>query len=87
MSDAPVVIYGTRWCPYCTMAKRFLDGKGIAWREVDLTNDPTELAAVKARTGHRTVPLIFVNDTFVGGFTDLRELDRRGGLTPLLTRP
>lgn len=86
MVEAPVVIYSTRWCPYCTLAKRYLDAKGVAWREVDLTADPVALAALKATTSHRTVPLIFVNDTFVGGFTDLRDLDRRGGLAPLLAR-
>ncbi len=86
MSDAPVVIYSTQWCPYCTMAKRYLDGKGVAWREVDLTHDMVALELVKAKTGHQTVPLIFVNDTFVGGFTDLRDLDLRGGLAPLLAR-
>ena len=34
MSSPPVVIYSTRWCPYCTLAKRYLDAKGVAWREV-----------------------------------------------------
>ena len=35
-------------------------------------------------TGRRTVPQIFIGDTHVGGCDDLVELDRRGGLLPLL---
>jgi glutaredoxin 3 len=37
-----------------------------------------------ARTGRRTVPQIFIGDTHVGGCDDLHELDRQGGLDPLL---
>ena len=35
-------------------------------------------------TGRRTVPQIFIGDTHVGGCDDLVDLDRRGGLLPLL---
>jgi glutaredoxin 3 len=37
-------------------------------------------------TGQRTVPQIFVGETSVGGYTDLRALDERGGFEPLLAR-
>jgi glutaredoxin 3 len=37
-----------------------------------------------ARTGRRTVPQIFIEDTHVGGFDDLSALDRAGKLDPLL---
>lgn len=84
MSEPRVTIYSTWWCPYCHAAKRFLDGRHVAWREVDLSRDPDALAALKQRVGHRTVPLIFVGHTFVGGYTELRALDARGELSPLL---
>ncbi|MBM4342674.1 MAG: glutaredoxin [Deltaproteobacteria bacterium] len=81
---APVTVYRTEWCPYCIAAKRFLSARGIAFDEVYLDRDPAKMAELKARLEWRTVPMIFVGDTFVGGYTDLRALDQRGELQALL---
>jgi glutaredoxin 3 len=35
-------------------------------------------------TGRRTVPQIYIGDTYVGGFDDLSALDREGKLEPML---
>ena len=37
-----------------------------------------------ARSGRRSVPQIFINQTHIGGCDDLIALDARGGLDPLL---
>jgi len=37
------------------------------------------------RTGRRTVPQIFIGEQHVGGFVEIRELEREGELDPLLT--
>jgi glutaredoxin 3 len=81
---APVTIYTTDWCGYCRAAKRLFDSKGVAYQEIDLTDDDAGRDALIARTGRKTVPQIFVGDVHVGGFDDLRALDQRGGLDPLL---
>jgi glutaredoxin 3 len=36
------------------------------------------------RTGRRTVPQIFIGETFVGGCDDLYALEHEGKLDPLL---
>ncbi|EOW0875640.1 glutaredoxin domain-containing protein, partial [Acinetobacter baumannii] len=36
------------------------------------------------RTNHRTVPQIFINDQFIGGFDQLYALEREGKLDELL---
>jgi len=36
------------------------------------------------KTRRRTVPQIYIGETHVGGFDDLSQLDREGGLDPLL---
>lgn len=82
-----VTIYSTEWCPYCVAAKRFLTGKGVPWQEIDLTEDDAGRAALVERTGRRTVPQIYVGDDHVGGYDDLRALDSKGGLMPLLQAP
>lgn len=81
----PVEIYTTPYCGYCAMAKRLLDRKGVAYREIDVSADPELRAAMVQRAnGRRTVPQIFVGSTHVGGSDDLHALDHAGKLDPLL---
>ncbi len=81
---APVVIYRTRICPYCVMAARFFDGRGVAYEEIYLDGKPRERADLMARTNFRTVPQIFIGEQFVGGYDDVARLDRQGKLQALL---
>lgn len=84
---AAVTVYRTESCPYCTAAKRFLERKGIGFQEVYLDRDPAKMAELKAQLDWRTVPMIFVGRTFVGGYTDLKALDDAGKLYDLLGEP
>ena len=82
---AKVVMYATGVCPFCLMAERLLKSKGVADIEkirVDL--EPQRRQEMMQRTGHRTVPQIYVGERHVGGYDDLVALDRAGGLDPLL---
>ncbi|MEB0139969.1 MULTISPECIES: glutaredoxin 3 [unclassified Undibacterium] len=82
---APVLMYSTAVCPYCTMAERLLKAKGVEEIEkvrVDL--DPVARETMMSKTGRRTVPQIYIGATHVGGFDDLSALDRAGKLEALL---
>lgn len=79
-----VTIFSTQWCPYCVAAKRFLTEKGVPWEEIDLTEDDAGRAALVERSGRRTVPQIYVGEHHIGGYDDLRALDSKGGLAPLV---
>jgi glutaredoxin 3 len=80
-----VRMYTTQVCPYCIRAKALLKQRGVASiDEVRVDLEPTQREQMVALTGRRTVPQIFIGDTHVGGCDDLIELDRRGGLLPLL---
>jgi glutaredoxin 3 len=82
---AKVLMYSTAVCPYCVRAEQLLTRKGVAEIEkIRIDLDPERAAEMTARTGRRTVPQIFIGDTHVGGCDDLHELDRQGGLDPLL---
>ena len=81
---AEVVMYRTRFCPYCTRAAELLRRKGAAFREVDVSNDPATRDRLADETGSHTVPQIFINGVSVGGFDDIAALDRRGALDALL---
>jgi glutaredoxin 3 len=81
----PVDIYTTPICPYCAMAKRLLDRKGVTYNEIDVSRDPAlRQAMVQRANGRRTVPQIFIGDVHVGGSDDLHALDHAGKLDPLL---
>ena len=80
-----VRMYTTQVCPYCIRAKALLKQRGVASiEEVRVDLEPAQREQMVALTGRRTVPQIFIGDTHVGGCDDLIELDRRGGLLPLL---
>jgi thioredoxin reductase (NADPH) len=75
-----VLIYATRGCPYCVVAKRALDARGIPYREVDITFTPHVRDELKARTGEWTVPQVFVDDAYIGQDDELVALVATGAL-------
>ena len=81
---SPVLVYSTRICPYCMMAKRLLQSKGVQYDEVLVDVDSQRRDEMMQRSGRRTVPQIFVGATHVGGYEELAALDRAGKLEPLL---
>lgn len=82
---AHITMYSTGVCPYCMRAEQLLNSKGITDIEkirVDL--DPEQRNIMMEKTGRRTVPQIYINETHVGGFDDLSALDHAGKLDALL---
>jgi glutaredoxin 3 len=81
-------MYSTRVCPYCVMAEKLLQKKGVAQLEKILIDvDPAQRETMMARTGRRTVPQIYIGNHHVGGYDDLAALDRAGKLDALLAAP
>ena len=80
-----VRMYTSLVCPYCVRAKALLEKRGVtAIDEVRIDLEPAQRERMIALTGRRTVPQIFIGDTYVGGCDELIALDQRGGLLPLL---
>ena len=75
-----ILIYTTNSCPYCVRAKSYFISRGLDFTEINLTNKYAEIENLKRSTGHRTIPLIFVNDQFIGGYTDMIEKIENGEL-------
>jgi glutaredoxin len=63
-----VVLYSAVWCGYCTKAKAWLAGKGIAFREIDI-DTPDGLASFAQAGGGKGVPLLVANGQRVQGFS------------------
>jgi len=83
-SAAKVTIYSKTYCPYCDRAKALFKSKGVVYDEIMLDDKDDEFAKLKQKTGMMTVPQIFINDTLVGGYSDLATLEREGKLDPML---
>jgi len=66
-ANAKVVLYTTDWCGYCKQTKRFLDQKGIPFKEFDIEKNAEARKAYEA-LGGRGIPLIDVNGTLIRGF-------------------
>jgi glutaredoxin 3 len=81
---AQVTIYTRQWCGYCTAAERLLRGKGIEFENIDCTGDRAKRAWLAEVTGRTTVPQIFIDGRAIGGYDDMRTLDRSGELDKLL---
>jgi glutaredoxin 3 len=80
-----VVLYTTPYCGYCRAAKHLLSKKGVTFTEIDVSEDLERRGEMIARAfGRRTVPQIFINDTHVGGYDELAELERAEKLDALL---
>ena len=80
-----VKMYTTAVCPYCVRAKQLLKSRGVEQiEEIRVDLDPAERERMMSLTGRRTVPQIFIGETYVGGCDDLMALDGKGGLMPLL---
>ena len=79
-----IIIYTSNFCLYCTMAKRLLTAKGASYKELNVDTTHGLREEMMQKTKRRTVPQIYINKQHIGGFDDLRALDLKKGLAPLL---
>jgi glutaredoxin 3 len=81
---ASITIYTKLTCPYCIAAKALLRSKGVVFNEISIEGYRVSVTTLSQRSGHRTVPQIYIDDYHVGGFDDLKSLDDAGRLDSLL---
>lgn len=79
---AKVEIYTTASCAYCVAAKMLLKQKGYAYEEIRVDTDPARLAEMLGRSNRRSVPQVFIDGTYVGGYAELAAADLDGRLAP-----
>ncbi len=82
--SAKVKIYTREWCGYCTAALKLLDDKGVDYEHIDASGKPELRQWLAQASGQRTVPQIFIDEKPIGGFSELRALDRAGKLDAML---
>jgi glutaredoxin len=78
-SKPDVVIYTIPGCMGCGMAKSMFEARKIPYKEIDLTGKPVLYQEMIRKTGgNRTVPQIFINGKYIGGYSDLSSSDLDG---------
>ncbi|OGL66448.1 NrdH-redoxin [Candidatus Uhrbacteria bacterium RIFCSPHIGHO2_01_FULL_63_20] len=73
-----VTVYSTPTCPYCKLAKAFLDEKRIPYTDVDVTQDKKLVEEMINKSGQMGVPVIDVDGTIIVGF-DRKKLEKTLG--------
>ena len=84
LQESDILVYTTKVCPYCHAAKGLLNQKGVKFKEIDVSDPVERLALIEKAKGRKTVPQIFIKNQHIGGYDDLKALDDRGELDPLL---
>lgn len=79
-TDITVVLYTKNGCIYCDLAKKLLADRAITYQAIELTNKEDLIIKLVNQTGQNTVPYVFINDRFIGGYKHLVELDEKGKL-------
>lgn len=68
-----VIIYTLSTCMYCVMAKELLNEKKIFFKEINLEKNSDLFQELKEKFNYSKVPLIFIDDDFIGGYRELNN--------------
>jgi len=66
--EPEVFVYSTPSCPYCVMAKEYLDGKGVKYIEYDVSKDQEKAKEMVDKTRQGGVPVLQINGRIIIGF-------------------
>ena len=76
-----ITVYSGPMCNFCDAAKRLLLRNNLSYNEIDIsTKEGLRDEMTKRANGRRTIPQIFFADYHVGGYQELRELEKTGKL-------
>ena len=73
-------VYTRSHCAYCEYAKALLERHNIEYTEIFLEVGSEEIQKLIERTSHLTMPQIFIENKFIGGYDELKQLADSGKL-------
>ena len=80
-----VTVYMGPMCSYCDAAKRLLKRNNIPYNEINVALEEEKLEEMLNKSnGKRTIPQIFFNELHIGGYEELRALEKKGELDNLI---
>ncbi len=76
-----ITMYTGPMCNFCDAAKRLFSRNSLKYKEIDISSkDGLRDEMIKKANGRRTIPQIFFDEYHIGGYQELRELERKGEL-------
>ena len=80
-----IIMYTGPMCNFCDAAKRLLNRNNATFTEIDIASKEGLMEEmIKKANGKRTVPQIFIDEYHVGGYQELRELEKQNKLLELI---
>ena len=80
-----VTIYTGPMCNYCEAAKRLLSRNNASYNEINIANVNGAMdEMIKKANGKKTIPQIFFDDQHIGGYDEVRTLEKENKLQDLL---
>ena len=80
-----VTVYMGPMCSYCDAAKRLLKRNNIPYNEINVALEEKKREEMLNKSnGKRTIPQIFFNELHIGGYEELRALEKKGELDNLI---
>lgn len=67
------IVWSKPSCPYCVMAKKLLEQKGYEIEERVIGLGFTKVQLLEAVPDARTVPQIFLDEKYIGGYDKLQD--------------
>ncbi len=74
-SSQPIVMYTTKFCPYCIRARGLLESKGWDYQDIPVDADQGLRLEMIEKSGQHTVPQIWIGGQHVGGCDELFRLE------------
>ena len=80
-----ITVYMGPMCSYCDAAKRLLNKKNIPFKEINIALEEGKMEEMlKKSNGMKTIPQIFIENSHIGGYDELRALENKGELNKLI---
>ncbi len=80
-----IIMYTGPMCNFCDAAKRLLSRNNLKYQEIDISSkEGLRDEMIKKANGKRTIPQIFFNEDHIGGYQELRTLEKENKLKDLL---
>ena len=80
-----VTVYMGPRCNFCDAAKRLLIRNNISFNEINVAlEEGKRNEMLNKSNGRKTIPQIFFNEFHVGGYEELRALEKKGELLNLV---
>ncbi|HEX5447920.1 MAG TPA: glutaredoxin family protein [Candidatus Saccharimonadales bacterium] len=67
-AKAKVIVYGAEWCPPCHTTKSYLKGREVAYKYVNIDEEPEQGRDIAQKTGWTAIPIIQIGDEYILGF-------------------